>query len=62
MTNRIAGFRAPLPIARAIVQPAIAWGLVATVALLLALAGQARAASDRALAAGLPTLAPMLEE
>ncbi len=62
MTNRIAGFRAPSPIAPAIVRPATAWGLAAAAALLLALAGQAKAASDRALAAGLPTLAPMLEE
>lgn len=53
MIKRAVFFRSPL---------SLAWGLGITAVLVLALAGQARAISDRALAAGLPTLAPMLDE
>jgi len=42
--------------------PPLVWGFGLAILLALALASQARAASDEASARGLPTLAPMLEE
>ena len=52
MIQRIAFLRPPR---------AMAWGLAIFALLVIGIVGQTRAASDRALAAGLPSLAPMLE-
>lgn len=53
MIERTASIRRPVP---------LAWGFGLAALLILALAGQSQAVSQEARAAGLPTLAPMLEK